>query len=252
MTNPHGADDQVPLPLTMPDPPAPVIEVAPEPSPEYRYGTDISVPEWARGRTASEVLQMAQERTGAPPAPTPAPVPVALPSPGPDVRYQQQIATQNAQLAYRLAAQQHPGIFSKWGPEIDRELQKFAPEHLTPDTIDTVVTFIKGRHHDELVAERVRGIEATGLTMRSTGRAPAPHTTAFPESVSAQMERTPDSWKQHARAVGIGEAEVLEFCRSTDQTPGEFFKTFGAGIITDAVADLNLQRQTLSKSGAGD
>ncbi len=118
-------------------------------------------------------------------------------------------------------------------------------ENWTLDVIENAVTFVKGKHVDELTADKVRMLEATmTTTMRSTGRAGLPSDSQNTETVASSLGKAPEAWRIHAKAVDIDENAVWEFCRNTDTTPDEFFAQFGKGLVTDAIADVNYVRST--------
>ena len=233
-------------------------------APEYRYPENESVPQWARGKTASDVLQLAQGlvesigRGATQAAPPPAPLPPA----GSDdyvtgaqlqqVQQQalaqvspwlQQVADQQATVSYNIAKREHTDVFKKYEPEIIGVLQRVPRQNWTLDVIENAVKFVKGNHVDEIVAGKVRDLEVTmASTMRSTGRAGLMSDSQSQKTVEATLGTLPEKWRAHADAVGITPQEVHEFCFANDITPDEFFKQFEKGIVTDAVADVNLGR----------
>ncbi len=235
-------------------------------APEYRYPDNETVPEYLRGRTASDAAKMLSAVVeaagrGAAAAPPPA---QQLPTPGDDdyvtaahLRQAQQnavnqlspylatVADQQATFGYNLAKDKHAAVFQKYEPEIIQVLNRVPRAQWTLDVIQNAVTFVKGNHVDELVADKVRGLEATmNSTMRTTGRAGLGSDSPNRETVESSLDKAPEAWKVHAKAVGITENEVWEFCRNTDTTPDEFFKQFGKGLVTDAIADVNYVRSS--------
>jgi len=235
-------------------------------APEYRYPDNDTVPQYLRGKTASDAATMLQsivEAAGRGAAAAPPP-PQQLPTPGDDdyvtaahLRQAQQnavnqlspylatVADQQATFGYNLAKDKNQVVFQKYEPEIIQVLNRVPRAQWTLDVIQNAVTFVKGNHVDELVADKVRGLEATmNSTMRSTGRAGLGSDSPTRETVESSLDKAPDAWKIHAKAVGITEQEVWEFCRNTDTTPDEFFKQFGKGLVTDAIADVNYVRSS--------
>ena len=231
-------------------------------APEFRYPTDESVPEYLRGKTAADAAQLLQglvESVGrGQQAPPSQPVQAAADDDyvtGAQVRQVQQqalaqvnpwlqtVADQQATFGYNLAKRDHPDIFKKYEPEIISVLNRVPRANWTIDVIENAVKFVKGNHVDEILAERTRILESTmHSTMRSTGRAGLSPDSPIPETVSERLEKTPDAWKTHARAVGITDEQVHDFCRANDTTPDEFFAQFKNGIVTDAVIDVSFKR----------
>lgn len=156
-----------------------------------------------------------------------------------------QVADQQATVSYNIAKRENANVFQKYEPEIIQVLQRVPRENWTLDVIDNAVKFVKGSHVDELAAEKVRALEQTmTATMRSTGRAGLPSDSPNTDTVASSLDKAPESWRIHAKAVGIDENSVWEFCRNTDTTPEEFFRQFGKGLVTDAIADVNYVRST--------
>lgn len=231
-------------------------------APEYRYPDSEAVPAWARGKTAGEMLQLMQgviEGVGRNP---PAQVPVQPAAPLGDEDYVtardlkaaqqgalsqlspylQSVADQQATMSYSLAKSkaENQAVFTKYEPEVIGVLQRVPRANWTLDVIDNAVTFVKGKHADELAADRVRQLESTlDSAMRSTGRAGLNSASPPTETVASGLAKTPDGWRARAKAVGITEDQIREFCWANETTPEEFFKQFGSGLITDAVAELN-------------
>lgn len=235
-------------------------------APEYRYPNNETVPEYLRGKTASDAAQLLQglvESVGRGQSQIPA-APAAVSPAGDDdyvtgagLRHAQNqalaqvqpwlqnVAEQQATVSYSIAKREHPDIFRKYEPEVIKVLQSVPRQNWTLDVIEKAVTFVKGSHVDEITAEKVRALESTmNSTMRSTGRAGSTSDSPLTETVASSLDKAPDAWRVHAKAVGITENEVWEFCRNTDTTPEEFFKQFGKGLVTDAIADVNYVRST--------
>lgn len=231
---------------TTPTPPPP----APE-APEFRYADDDSVPIELRGRTAAEAAEIFTMYTSgagpvvppSPPAPTPPPTNGGYASAS-DL---QQLAAQQAAMTFNLARQEHGDAFKRWGPEIAEVLQRIPQPQWTLDAIRSAVELVKGRHVEELVAERVRtatiqsggGMRSNGM-MRSGGNGGPSHAPQTPDNLT---ERVPEEWLKHAEQAGISDQEVAEFERANDMLPGDFLRQFNGKYITDAVADVNFARR---------
>lgn len=234
--------DQLPIPL----------EPAPAPPPEFRYAETEETPEFLRGKTTTEVANLFQaltaEREAEPvrsngnghAAPVPPPPPAPVEPPGPSL---QRVAEQQANLSYDIARRNHAPIFQKYGPEIDQMLARVPKADWSLDLIDKAVKFTQGNHLDEILNERMRqATEVVNSTMRSNGRSGGGNYSGY-EATPSPQDAAPESWKEHARKVGITDATVAEFCRATETTPAEFWAQFkNGGIISDAVADTNFGR----------
>lgn len=250
-------------------PPEPVTPSSPTPpsgtpgaSPEYRYPNDQSLPEWARGKTAMEVLQLTQGLVESVGRGTPAPTPPPAPAPaqlgdedyvtGKDMRAMRQSATaefspllaqmaeQNALLTYSTVKRDHADIFKKYEPEIAGVLGRIPKTSWTLDTIENAVKFVKGNHVAELVDEQIRLRAASEPTIRSSGSGGLAPVSRKEQTL--ESEAIPDRWKDHAKQVGITEREVQEFCWANDMSPEDFFKQFKTGLVTDAVVETNFKR----------
>jgi hypothetical protein len=232
-------------------------------APEYRYPNNETVPEYLRGKTAADaaaLLQSVVESAARGAAAQPAPQPLSQPADDDYItaghlrQAQQQalqqvnpwlqtVADQQATFGYNLAKRDHADIFKKYEPEIIQVLNRVPRAQWTLDVIQNAVTFVKGNHVNELLAEKTRELEATmHSTMRSTGRAGSTADSEPTETVSALLAKTPERWRARAQAEGITPAQVYEFCQANDLTPDEFFKQFGSGIVTDAVQDVSFRR----------
>lgn len=231
-------------------------------APEFRYPNTENIPEYLRGKTAADAAQLLQglvESVGrGQQAPPQQPVQAAADDDyvtGAQVRQVQQqalaqvnpwlqtVADQQATMGYNMVKQQHQDIFRKYEPEIIKVLGSVPKANWTLDVIQNAVTMVKGSHVDEILAERTRILESTmHSTMRSTGRAGLSPDSPIPETVGERLEKTPDAWKTHARAAGITDEQVREFCYANDITPDEFFKQFDQGLVTDSVEDVSFKR----------
>lgn len=229
-------------------------------APEYRYPSNDATPEWARGKTAGEMLQLMQGviegigRNAAPAAPPPAPAPLgdedyvtnrdlkaaqtaAISQLSP---YLKSVADQQATVSYSIAKRDHAETFKKHEPEIIAVLQRVPRENWTLDVIENAVTFVKGKHVDEIAAEKVRQFESrVESTMRSTGRAGLVPGSQPKETAESAMEKVPEDWRKQAKAVGLDPLALQELCWANEITIDDFFNQFKDGIVTDAVADVS-------------
>ncbi len=162
----------------------------------FRFTTAAGVPEWAVGKTAKEVAELAGQlynelrrgdvpATAAPAqavpqqnyAPQP-PVPVGPQQPTEDewlnnprgaaqkqadyMRVTQldpvfaQQATQLGQQSRAIMEMKDPDAFKRWGPEIDILINQVDPTMRTVDTMSKIVGMVKANHLDEIVNERTQ------------------------------------------------------------------------------------------------
>lgn len=233
-------------------------------APEYRYPDNDTVPEYLRNKTAADAAALLQglvEGVGrgqqqAQSAPPPLNTLAndeyvtrahldqaqqnALSQVSPWLK---QVADQQATVSYNIAKREHAEVFKRYEPEVIKVLQRVPRENWTLDVIENAVTFVKGSHVDEITADKVRALESTmASTMRSTGRAGLSPDSHTKDTVATMLGKAPEAWRAHAQAVGITEDDLWEFCRNQDTTPDEFFKQFGSGLITDAIADVSFKR----------
>ena len=140
---------------------------------------------------------------------------------------------------YGIARQQYPKEFSKYGPEIQQELTKI-PRHLwTLDNLDTVVTLVAGRHREDYARERAQELVAQmEPTIRPTGGGSEPVPTSQQKSRTLESDAIPADWKARAKAQGITEATVREFCATNDMTPDQFFEMFEKSPLQPIVAEV--------------
>jgi len=234
-------------------------------APEYRYPDNETIPQYLRGKTASDAAQLlASIVDGVGRGATQPQAPPDLP-PAADDEYVtaghlrqaqqqalnqvspwlQQVADQQATVSYNIAKREQPDIFKKYEPEIIGVLQSVPRRNWTLDVIEKAVTMVKGSHVDEITAEKVRAFETTmHSTMRSTGRAGLSPDSPIKETAEATLAKLPEKWQTHAQQVGITAKELHEFCWANDITPDEFFQQFKDGLVTDAIADVNFVRHT--------
>lgn len=164
---------------------------------------------------------------------------------GKDVkRIVQQVREQSAggdPIARQLAAQNVWGIiqiqraddFKRWGQEIAVEASKLPQEYWTLDNLTTIVNIVRSRHVDELARETAeRLISEAHPTIRSGtgGSGSGPLTTQR----SLNDDNLPKDWVDKAKALGITEHTIREFCESTGQTPEQYLadvEKFGKGAV---------------------
>ena len=257
---PQNASPALETPSSTPPGGTPTSTTPPAPEP-FRYGENA--PAWARGKTAEEVLGIAQnlvntfERAPASPqaqgavqtqynaassnivrdsgAPTVGDDDYIT---GKDLKAMlADISTRQVQPAINQGVElgasanlgwlrrEHAEVFQKYGPEISQKLAS-VPKHLwTIDNLETVVKLVKVDHLDEISREQALKLASTmEPTIRSSG---AGGSVPVPvKEHSLESERIPAEWKQRASAVGVTEQVVREFCAANEMTPEAFYKQF--------------------------
>lgn len=129
----------------------------------------------------------------------------------------------SANLGY--LRREHADVFQKYGPEITQKLAS-VPKHLwTLDNLETIVKLVKVDHLDEIAREQAQrlaaSVEPTIRSIGGGGSVPVPV-----KEHSLESERIPPEWKQRALAAGVTEAVVREFCAINEMTPEQFYKQF--------------------------
>jgi hypothetical protein len=245
-------------------PAPPAAAPTPPSASEWRYPATDAVPEWARGKSAAEVLAITQSyhdafNRGGPPAPAAAPAaPAAAATFADDTivtgkelravldaavqRYAapvQQSVDMAASGVYGIARQTYKREFDKYGPEIQVELSKIPRSLWTLDNLDTVVTLVAGRHREDYARERAQELVAQmEPTIRPTGGGSGPVPTPQEKARSLESDSIPSDWKERAKRAGITEATVREFCSTNDMTPEAFFEMFEKSPLQPIVAEV--------------
>lgn len=228
------------------------------------------MPAWARGKTAAEVLEAGKtmysvlerfnQQGQVPQAPPAQPQYQQAYTPPPQAQsegfgddefltgrqvkqwgqqFTQQMAPQfqhsvnlAAQTSLGLIQQRYPNEFQKYGPEIQGYLSNLPRESWSLDNLERLVKIVRSEHLDELVDERAR--------QRAAEMVPSPRPNGGatePPGPSGLDAKAPTDWLSRAKSVGLGEAEIREFCAANRMSPDEFFKQFEGGLITAAVAE---------------
>ena len=202
------------------------------------------MPEYARGRTAQEILGLTQRLVErfTPSPQTPAPVPPQAPFATddyvtggqmqqaftqfvqPDVQSAQDLA---ASAVYSFAQMKHQKEFSKYGPEIAQRLATVPKKLWTLDNVETVVKLVKADHFADYQAEwETENRAKVEATIRSGGVGGSPPVTQENKQHSLESEKIPDEWKRRAAKAGLTESTVREFCAAQDMTVEAFYKQF--------------------------
>jgi hypothetical protein len=128
---------------------------------------------------------------------------------------------------------QQADAFRRWGPEIQAEAGRLPIDHWTLDNLTTIVQIVKSRHVDELARETAeRLISEAHPTIRSGtgGSGSGPLTTQR----TLNDDNLPKEWVDRAKALGITESTVKEFCDSVGITPEQYLadvEKFGKGAV---------------------
>ena len=209
------------------------------------------MPEYARGRSATEVLNLTQKLVERLIPPTPVaqtPPPQAQSQtftldPEGYVTGNQMLAAQrqaieqyvpDVQAGINLAADANYGFvqqkyqkeFSKYGPEIAGYLAGVPKKMWTLDNLDRVVKLVRADHLDDYRAEWQTEVQSRmEPTIRSSGAGGSAPVTQD-KSNSLESEKIPDEWKSRAQKAGLTESTVQEFCRLNDMSPEQFYKQF--------------------------
>lgn len=155
------------------------------------------------------------------------------------------IYSANAQTARALAVQSNSDAFSKWGPEIDMQMQAIPVERRDYKMYSEAVKLVKGAHATEItrealdkgVADEIERRMAAG-TIRSTDGS----TSAEPSSVlDFSSDNLPDRWKHLADDTTLeGQVEFLRKAYPDDTlvvAKQKYFKLLEKGDAIQAEAN---------------
>lgn len=270
MTAPNVTPQQPPTPpqpgAASTTPPASGVPPAPSAS-EFRFGNDATVPEWARGRSAAEVLTLATQMaavlpsagasavtgTGSPPA---TPVPEGAPDwfQAPDAaaarlrddvlskvtRGFEETAAQNAANARAIAARLYDKEFGRWAPEIDLLASRIPATQRTVENYENLIRIVKANHLEELATERAKELVAAGGVMgeRSGGNGAIPG--AAPSRV-LDFEQLGPAAKEAAQRHGLTEQQVLDFCRKTGWPVEKWVEATKSGKVVTSETPFEFQ-----------
>jgi hypothetical protein len=113
--------------------------------------------------------------------------------------------------------------FRRWGLEIRQELVKLDPGNWTLDNLNIVVDIVKSRHIDELAAEKAqRLVSESHPTIRSGAGGSGPGVPY--RQLNMDSEGVPKEWASAARAAGISEQQVWEFCQQAGITEEQYYR----------------------------
>lgn len=113
--------------------------------------------------------------------------------------------------------------FRRWGTEIRQELLKLDPGVWTLDNLNIVVDIVRSRHIDELAAEKAqRLVNESHPTIRSGSGGSGSGVPYKP--MTMESEGVPREWREAARAQGITEQQIWEFCAQAGITEEQYYK----------------------------
>lgn len=236
------------------DPTAPPVDSPPAsgstpPTTEpWRAPADHPEP-WARGKTAEEILAVANQAVGAlrnlanqpsqsyaPPTSAPA---FRMPEDDDVVTGSQfkqamqmmvnglapvqQTQDQLAQYALNQTRSTFPKEFQKYEGEIMAQILPLPRSAWSLDNLRLAVELVAGRHRHELAQEMAREMAANqGLTLRTDGFA-GTHTPVN-RDLTLESEKLPADFKERLAKQGISMSTVREFCAKTGMTVEQWFK----------------------------
>lgn len=228
---------------------------------EFRFQPGAGVPDWAVGKTASEVLQittqLAETVKSVQPAAKPTPTnqaglpsiddytmdPVKAAQQQLEYNFAQRVAPvfqrydqQLASAARTLAQTTNPDEFKRWGPEIDQMVATVPAEQRTADLYTQAVRIVKANHLDEIANERAeRRLAELGVTDRTSGGGT---NTSGPSATVVTLDKLDPAYKAALEKMGIGERELDEFLAKTHQTKEQFIESANRRqVITDVSWD---------------
>lgn len=218
---------------------------------------------WARGKTVSEVLGIAETLNttvsryiSSPPPPAAAPPAPVQPQNGladdqivygadlnrfAPAAIDQRLASQinpvydtMASMAQQTVRSKYAAEFASYGPEINAMWASIQDKRQhTVDNLEMAVKVVLTNHLDEIASQRAqRLVQERPETLRSLGAAP-PAVAPQPDH-SLQSEKLPADWKNWAQQAGLTEQAIDEFCRGNEMSREQFFGQFAKrGIITE-------------------
>lgn len=138
-----------------------------------------------------------------------------------------------AQNIWGMIQLQQADAFKRWSGEIQAEAGRLPLEHWTLDNLTTIVNIVKSRHVNEIAAEMAQHLrDEAHPTIRSGtgGSGSGPLSTQR----TLNDDNLPKDWVDRAKALGITESTVKEFCDSVGVTPDQYLadvEKFGKGAV---------------------
>lgn len=198
-------------------------------------------PAWAVGKTADEILALAQrmatEWVPREQTPTPTQQPrqvtdddfiqrpleaserVVAAGMAPMNTALQGLAAQQASITRSLMAQQYKDTFDKWGAEVDAAMQNVAIELRTPENYLKVIKYVRGNHEDEIATDKARQMMATGaLGERATGA----NGLQVSSTQGFNIDKLRPDTQEYIRKHGLTAQHVADFCKANGWTEEKF------------------------------
>lgn len=229
-----------------------------------RYSSEDGVAEWAVGKTADEILDIASRAVGHIQAQSVAPsyTPnVQIPqAPDPELAYRDPIAYAREYDAYsrqrvqaemqlgaapvfgQLAAMaknaskagKHADIWRRWEPEIELKLAGIPANQRTIELYDQAAGMVKADHVEEIARERAEKLmQSQGSATERAGQSSAGSSANAADPLAAAFA-SGHPFFVDAAANGLTPDRVRRFCEQTGQTPEEYIRnaTRGSVVVT--------------------
>jgi hypothetical protein len=112
--------------------------------------------------------------------------------------------------------------FRRWGMEIRQELVKLDPGNWTLDNLNIVVDIVKSRHIDELAAEKAQRLVSESHPTIRSGSGGTGSGVPYKQQ-TMDSEGVPREWTQAAKAAGISEQQIWEFCQAAGISEQQYY-----------------------------
>ena len=112
--------------------------------------------------------------------------------------------------------------FRRWGMEIRQELVKLDPGNWTLDNLNIVVDIVKSRHIDELAAEKAQRLVSESHPTIRSGTGGTGSGVPYKQQ-NMESEGVPREWSQAAKAAGISEQQIWEFCQAAGISEQQYY-----------------------------
>lgn len=236
-----------------------------------RYGASDGVPQWAIGKTADEILNIASQAVSYIQSAQPATQPVSTPdvrtqsaaAPDPELAYSNPTEyarqydaynaarMQQAMSAYaapvlgqlsELARQQsrngaYADVWRRWEPEIELKLAGIPRESRTLPLYEQAAALVKADHLEELARERAEQL-AANVGGAGTERSPSGSVAsgALAEDPLEKAFASGHPFFEKARAEGLTPERVRRFLEQTGRTVDEYIANATRGNVVASAA----------------
>lgn len=132
-----------------------------------------------------------------------------------------QYATALGQQARAIVEMRDPDAFKRWGPEIDTYIARYMPQpaQRNVESIAAVVDLVRGKHVNELIAEREREVLSRAQqsnSMRADGAAASGAGAGSANRVDFTNVGLPDNYRRTLERYRITPDTLDEFLTSTE------------------------------------